>query len=135
MAGPMTLFDVAGRAMSSQLVRMNGAASNIANAGSVAASEDAVYRPLKTVFQTEYDRASNLATVNVARVVATDAAATREHDPDHPLADADGYLWKSPVDETQEMVEVMEASRQYSNLVDVLQTAKQLMLDTLGASR
>jgi len=34
----MTLFDAASRAMSAQLVRMNAATSNLANAGTVAGS-------------------------------------------------------------------------------------------------
>ena len=49
--GGMTLFGLAQRAMSSQLVRMNAAASNLANAGSVATNEADAYRPLRPVFQ------------------------------------------------------------------------------------
>ena len=55
MSGPMTLFDVAQRAMSAQLVRMNAAASNLANAGSVAGSEGEAYRPLRPVFAEQLD--------------------------------------------------------------------------------
>ncbi|PNB45055.1 flagellar basal body rod protein FlgC, partial [Pseudomonas sp. FW305-130] len=44
---PLTIFQVAGRAMSAQLVRMNTTASNLANAGSVATSADTAYRTIK----------------------------------------------------------------------------------------
>ncbi len=128
---PMTLFDVAGRAMSAQLVRMNAAASNLANAGTVAGSEQEAYRPLRAVFAQQLDNATGLSTVKVDGVYRTDATPIRDHNPDHPLADANGDVWSAPVDENAEMVEMLESSRQYQNVVEAMQTAKQLMLETM----
>ena len=128
---PMNLFTVAQRGMSAQLVRMNAAASNLANAGSVAGSQDTVYQPIRAVFGQDLDRADGMATVRVAGVTRETASAVRRHEPGHPLADANGDVWESPVNETTEMVEIMESSRQYQNLVEAMQTAKQLMLDTM----
>ncbi|WP_225009860.1 MULTISPECIES: flagellar basal body rod protein FlgC [Novosphingobium] len=127
----MTLFDVAGRAMSAQLVRMNAAASNLANAGTVAGSEQEAYRPLRAVFAQQLDNATGLSTVKVDGVYRTDATPIRDHNPDHPLADANGDVWSAPVDENAEMVEMLESSRQYQNVVEAMQTAKQLMLETM----
>jgi len=127
----MSLFDVAGRAMSAQLVRMNASASNLANAGTVAASEQEAYRPLRPVFAQQLDTATGLSTVKVTGVYQSNAAPIRTHDPDHPLADANGDTWGAPVDENAEMVEMLEASRQYQNVVEAMQTAKQLMLETM----
>ena len=131
MAGPLTLFELGQRAMSAQLVRMNAAASNMANAGSVAATEDGAYRPLRPVFAEQLDAASGLSTVRVDSVRRQDVAAVRRHEPGHPLADENGDVWVSPVDENAEMVEMLEASRQYRNVVEALSTAKQLMLETM----
>jgi len=130
-AAPLTLFSLAQRGLSAQLVRMNAAASNLANAGSVSGSEAGAYRPLRPVFATALDAQSGLATVDVKAVVRSNAAPIREHNPDHPLADANGDVWTAPVDENAEMVEMLDSSRQYQNLVEALSTAKQLMLDTL----
>jgi flagellar basal-body rod protein FlgC len=130
-ARPLTLFDVAARAMSAQLVRMNASASNLANAGSVAGSAETAYRPLRPVFAEELDRSSGLSTVKVTGVYRQDAAPVRTHDPDHPLADANGDVWAAPVDENAEQVEIMESARQYQNVVEAMQTAKQLMLETM----
>jgi hypothetical protein len=99
MAGtpPMNVFDVAGRAMSAQMVRMNTAASNLANAGTVSGSERDAYRPLRPVFAEDLNRANGLSTVKVNGVYRTDASPIRTHDPDNPLADANGdvllYRW------------------------------------------
>lgn len=132
---PMSIFQVAGRAMSAQLVRMNTTASNLANAGAVAGSEQAAYRTIKPVFRTEYDRLSGLATVDVEQVVNAGAAPTKRYDPAHPMADKDGNIWESAVDETRELVDMMETARSYQNNIEVMQTAKSLILDTLKLGR
>ncbi len=131
MTSPASLFDLARGAMSSQLVRMNAAASNLANAGTVAGSAEASYRPIRAVFAETLDKASGLAGVRVAGVIRENAAPIKQYNPDHPLADSEGNIWTSPVDENAETVDMLEASRQYQNMVEALSTAKQLMLDTL----
>lgn len=130
-SGPMTLFGLAQRGLSAQLVRMNAAASNLANAGSVAASDAEAYRPLRPVFAEQLDKASGLATVTVRSVERSTQSAIRQHDPGHPMADANGDVWSAPVDENAEMVEMLDSSRQYQNLIEALSTAKQLMLETM----
>lgn len=127
---PMSVFDISGRAMAAQLVRLNATASNIANAGQVAGSADTAFRPLRPVFNVASDR-PGVATVSVDRIVATGPEPSRRHEPGHPLADADGFVWESPVDPMVELVDLVEASRQYQNNIEVLQTAKTLTLDTL----
>ena len=134
MGSPGNLFTTVQRGMSAQLVRMNAATSNLANAGSVAGSEQAAYRPIRPVFAAEVDRATGLSSVRVAGVTPGEASPIRRHDPDHPLADAEGFVWEAPIDEAGEMVEIMESARHYQNLVEALQTAKQLMLDTMRSS-
>jgi flagellar basal-body rod protein FlgC len=132
---PMSIFQVAGRAMSAQLVRMNTTASNLANAGVVASSSEAAYKTMKPVFRTSFDRASGLATVDVEKLVNAGEAPTSIHDPSNPLADKDGNIWTAAVDETREMVDMMETSRNYQNNIEVMQTAKSLIVDTLKLGR
>jgi flagellar basal-body rod protein FlgC len=131
MAQPLTLFGAAQRAMSAQLVRMNAAASNLANAGTVTGNAETAYRPIRAVFAAEVDRASGLSTVRVGGIMRESAEPVQRYDPDHPLADAEGNVWTAPVDENAEMVEMLDASRQYQNLIEALSTAKQLMLETM----
>ena len=89
MAGPMNIFDISGRAMSAQLVRMNATASNLANAGTVTGDEKTAYRAIKPVFQT-ITEGEGIATIKVDKVVQSDAQPVKRHDPGHPLADANG---------------------------------------------
>lgn len=127
----MSLFDLTTRAMSAQMVRMNAATSNLANAGSVASSEEAAYRPIRTVFAARLDEASGLAAVESAGMVRSETPPVKRYDPGHPLADETGHVFEAGVDESAEMVEIMESARQYQNMVQALQTARQLMLDTI----
>lgn len=130
MAGPMNIFDIAGRAMSAQLVRLNATASNLANAGTVTGDAKTAFRAIKPVFQTIADE-PGVATVKVDKVVQSDVQPVKRHDPGHPLADANGDVWEAGVDQSAELVEMIETARQYQNNVQVLQTAKSLLLDTI----
>jgi flagellar basal-body rod protein FlgC len=130
MGQPMSIFDVAGRAMSAQLIRLNTTASNMANAGTVAGSEASAFRALKPVFRTVMGD-NGLATVTVDRITTSNAAPTRRHDPTNPLADSNGDVWEAAVDNAAELVDMIATSRQYQNNVQVLQTAKGLITETL----
>ena len=128
-SGAMNIFDIAGRAMSAQLVRLNTTASNMANAGNVTGAEEA-YRAIKPVFTSVTD-SPGVSTVKVSDVVTTKAEPTKRHDPNHPLADANGDVWEAAVDSNAELVDMIETARMYQNNVQVLNTAKSLMLETI----
>ncbi len=127
---PLSIFDISGRAMAANLVRLNTTASNLANAGTVAGSEAGAFRSLKPVFRTVMGEGGR-ATVAVDRIATAGAGPTQRHDPLHPLADANGDVWEAAVDSAAELVEMVETSRQYQNNVQVLQTAKGLIAETL----
>ncbi len=135
MSSPLSIFQVAGRAMSAQLVRMNTTASNLANAGNSAGSAEAAYKTMKPVFRTSFDQASGMATVDVERVVTAGEAPVKRYDPSNPMADKDGNVFDAAVDETRELVDMMETARGYQNNVEVMQTAKSLIIDTLKLGR
>ena len=130
MANPLSVYDIAGRAMSAQLVRLNTTASNLANAGSISGTKEGAFRAIKPAFRSVTD-APGVATVRVERVVTSTMEPTKRHEPNHPLADKNGDVWEAGVDSAAELVEMIETARQYQNNVQVLQTAKSLTLDTL----
>lgn len=132
---PLSIFQVAGRAMSAQLVRMNTTASNLANAGVVSSSAAAAYKTMKPVFRTQFDQASGMSTVNVESVVQAGSQPVKRYDPTNPLADSDGNVFDAAVDETRELVDMMETARSFQNNVEVMQTAKSLIIDTLKLGR
>ena len=135
MTDVRTIFDVAGRSMSAQMVRLNTVASNLANANAVASTAEGAYRAIRPVFETTYAdaaRQSGIATVDVVDIVALDRDPVRMFQPGHPLADEDGYVFRAAVNSDEEMVEMLEASRQYQNTVEVVSTLRALMMRTVN---
>jgi len=131
----MNIFDIAGSGMNAQSLRLNLVASNISNANSVSSSIDEVYKSRQPVFQAELksvmDRQDASSKVNVLGIVESQTPSVMEYAPHHPMADDNGYIYKPNVNTVEEMANMMSASRSYQNNVEVLNTAKQLMLQTL----
>jgi flagellar basal-body rod protein FlgC len=131
----LRIFDIAGSGMNAQSLRLNLVASNISNANSVGSSEADVYKSRQPVFAAELNNAMNkqdaTSRVKVLGVVEGQDAPVMEYAPNHPMANKDGYIFKSNVNTVEEMANMMSASRSYQNNVEVLNTAKQMMLQTL----
>jgi len=131
------IFDVAGSAVSAQSQRLNVVASNLANADTVAGPDGQAYKARQVVFTTEMMGAAGQvggqasAGVRVSNVTEDNTPGRRVHDPRHPAADGDGYVTYSNVNAVEEMVNMISASRSYQNNVEVMNTAKTLLLKTL----
>ena len=127
-----SIFGISGSAIAAQSQRLNVVASNLANAEAVADAGGKAYRARQVVFQTQPAGAEGLAGVGVREVRESEAPGRRVHDPAHPLADEQGYVTHSNVNAVEEMVNMISASRSYQANVEVLNTAKTLMLKTLS---
>ena len=128
------VFDVARHAMSAQMVRLNTVSSNIANAGSISTTQAEAYRPMRPVFEAVYSdtlRRPGLSTTRAKEVVSLERDPLRQYRPDHPMADEDGYIFIANVNSDEEMVEMLEASRQYSNIMETVSTLRTLMARTV----
>ena len=131
------IFGIAGTALNAQTVRMNLTASNMANANVVTGTEKDAFRAKRPVFQSLLEKEKTdlgspyLGGVKVDRVVDDKSVIPRVYEPDHSEADKDGYVYRSNVNEVGEMVEMMAAARSYQNNVEVVNTARELMMRTL----
>ena len=128
------IFDIAGSGMSAQSLRLNTTASNLANADSVSSSYNDTYRARQPVFQTvldNFDQGYKQGAVKVNGITESQAPVRQEYNPTHPQADENGYIYHSNVDPIAEMANMMSASRSYQNNVEIANTSKQLLLQTL----
>ena len=129
------VFEIAGSGMNAQSLRLNLVASNISNANSVSSSLDEVYKSRQPVFAAQLKEVMNkdhaASGVEVKGVVESQAPAIMEYAPNHPMADKEGYIFKPNVNTIEEMANMMSASRSYQNNVEVFNTSKQLILQTL----
>ncbi|MWP47571.1 flagellar basal body rod protein FlgC [Gilliamella sp. Pas-s27] len=128
-----SIFAISGSALMAQTQRMNVSASNLANADSVTSTSGKAYRAKQVVFQVDNQGFPNnsIAGVKVSQVIDDPTPMNLVYEPNHPLADSKGYIQKPNVDAVAEMVNSISASRSYQANIEVINTAKTLMLKTL----
>jgi flagellar basal-body rod protein FlgC len=136
------IFGIAGSALNAQMARMNATASNLANASTVAGNEQEAFRAKRTVFKAVLEEQTPVPRdqtyqggVRIDALIDDPSPIKRMSDPGNPLADKDGYVYMSNVNEMTEMVEMMAASRSYQNNVEVINTTRQLMMRTIDITR
>ena len=130
-----SIFQVSGSAVSAQSQRLNVVASNLANADTVAGPDGQAYKARQVTFQTvmlgQSGQPEAAAGVRVSTISEDQTAGRRVHDPKHPAADAEGYVTFSNVNPVEEMVNMISASRSYQNNIEVMTTARSLLMKTL----
>lgn len=143
------VFNIAGTGMNAQSIRLNTTASNLANAQSVSSSIEQTYRARKPVFAPilerykrpeitdEYGYQNPVTSfrpedvagegVEVLGIVEKGGPLQMRYEPNHPMANADGYVFYPNVNPVEEMTDMMAASRSFEANVEVLNTARQMV--------
>jgi flagellar basal-body rod protein FlgC len=131
------VFGIAGSSLAAQSLRLNITASNLANAEAASSSIDRTYRARQPVFAAMMDpmrgngRGGSVG-VRMVGVVESSAPVQIQYEPDHPMADDEGYVYLPNVNPMEEMANMIAASRSYQNSVEVINTSKQLLIRTLS---
>lgn len=137
------VFDIAGSALTAQSQRLNAVASNLANADSAVSSNGQAYRAKQVVFTAMPLRPNAIGNdpmangaqgmgVRVTSVIDDPAPPRMVYDPKSPLADAKGYVTMPNVNVVEEMTNMISASRAYQINMDMMNTAKNLLIKTLA---
>ncbi|MDY6415858.1 MAG: flagellar basal body rod protein FlgC [Succinivibrio dextrinosolvens] len=146
--GIFRILDIAGTAMNAQSVRLNATASNLANAESVSSSVETTYKARRPLFSAAFDEAMQFEVseggsvdpatgepygvgVALKGVIESDAPTIKEYNPNHPLADENGYIYRPNVNPVEEMADMISANRSYQTAVQMATSAKKMMQATL----
>ncbi|MBE6423621.1 flagellar basal body rod protein FlgC [Succinivibrio dextrinosolvens] len=146
--GIFRILDIAGTAMNAQSVRLNATASNLANAESVSSSVETTYKARRPLFSAAFDEAMQFEVseggvtdpvtgepygvgVALKGVIESDAPTIKEYNPNHPLADDEGYIYRPNVNTVEEMADMISANRSYQTAVQMATSAKKMMQATL----
>ena len=135
------IFDIAGSGLSAQNTRLNTVASNLANAESISSTPEGAYKSKQPIFsatlQGQLNSPNSSASVGVHTVgiVESEAENVAQYQPGNPLADEEGYIYLSNVNVIEEMTNMMSASNSYQSNIEVLNTSKELLLQTLRSGR
>lgn len=131
----LSVFDIAGSALTAQSQRMNVSASNMANADSAVGPDGQAYRARQVIFQVNAPaggaHGQAIGGVRVAQIIEDNSPLKRIYQPSHPMADQQGFVNMPNVDPIAETVNMISASRSYQANVEVINTAKALMQKTL----
>ena len=129
------ILGLAGGALNAQTVRLNTIASNLANVETVAGSPEEAYRAKRPVFSAVLENAAGeLASsygVAVAAIAETNRVNQQIFDPGNPLADEEGYVYRSNVNPLEEMTDMLDAARSYESALATASTARELMMRTI----
>jgi flagellar basal-body rod protein FlgC len=125
--------------MSAQTIRMNTIASNLANAGNVGSSEETTYHTKYPIFSEVTQNIAGLSQdnqpvggVRVTSIDHTKKPLDKHYEPDHPMANEEGYVYSTDVNPISEITNMIAASKEYQADVEVINTTKNLIMQTLS---
>jgi flagellar basal-body rod protein FlgC len=128
------IFDIAGSGVSAQNVRLNTVASNLANANSVSSSPEGTYKARMPVFQAvraEVNGQESGPAVRVSQILESNMPPNSRFEPANPIADANGFVYTPDISTVEQVTDMVSASRAYQNNIEVMRTARDLMMATL----
>ncbi len=125
------VFTISGSAMSAQSQRLNAVASNLANADSTTSANGKLYKAKQVVFSAIPSGSQDVSAVKVDRVIEDPSPPKVVYEPHNPAADEKGNVTMPNVNVTEEMVNMISASRSYQNNVETMNAAKSMLLKTL----
>lgn len=143
-------YDVASSGMNAQRTRINVVSANIANAETTHTTEGGPYKKQNVVFeeillneqqkaktdetnqqQQNYTSNRPLSGVGIKQIVEAKDQPVMKYEPEHPDANADGYVAYPNINPVVEMVDLIEAMRSYEANVSAFTTQKTMDTKTL----
>ncbi len=133
MSSVFPILDISATGMHVQTVRLNTIASNMANVDSISSNKDETYRSKQPVFKTIMDDETGRPAggVKIHDIVESKAPLKMEYNPNHPMANEEGYIFRPNVNVVEEMANMLDASRSYETNIEVMNTSKQILLRTI----
>lgn len=131
------ILTISASGLEAQRVRMNIIAGNLANAQSTHSPEGGPYRRKDVVFSEILDSVSGKGSgeVQISGIIEDQRPFQMIYDPQHPDADAEGYVQLPNVNLLEEMVNMMSASRSYEANVTAINSAKSMAHKALEIGR
>ncbi|MBF8273256.1 MAG: flagellar basal-body rod protein FlgC [Magnetococcales bacterium] len=134
----LTSFRVTSSGLAAQRLRMNVIAENVANAQTTRTPEGGPFKRKDPIFAAKpfkemlsIEEIAGSTGVSVERVNVDERPPRMQYDPNHPDANADGYVAMPNIDMVTEMVNMMSASRSYESNVTVLNASKAMAMKAL----
>jgi flagellar basal-body rod protein FlgC len=137
-------MDISASALSAERTRMNLISSNLANVNSTRTAEGGPYKRKDAVFTATSPKgsfgaalgqATDARRVEVTQIQEDQNPPRLQYEPNHPDADASGYVAYPNVNVVSEMADMITASRSYEANVTAAQASKAMAIKTLDLGR
>lgn len=129
-------FQISGSGMRVQGARLRVISQNIANADSLAQDPNGKpYRRQSITFRNELDRRLGLETVRVHKIKPDMSDFGKRYEPNHPAADADGYVLTPNVNTLTEITDMREAQRSYEANLNLIKSSRSMLMSTIEVLR
>ena len=125
------ILAISANGMTLERTRVEVAALNLANANTVAAPGATAYQPLRVVAQPSFGDTVAQGLNASVQVVPTMQPPRTVYEPNHPMANAQGFVSYAGVDPAGEMVTLMSATRSYEANVAAMNATRNMALKAL----
>ncbi len=141
--GFLSALRISASGLTAQRLRMDVIANNIANVDTTRTLEGGPYLRQRPIFRAKGPQSPVLLGsqpeavmgVQVAAIVQDPNAVKRVYQPDHPDADAQGYVQLPDINLVTEMTDMLSATRAYEANVTVMNAAKSMAMKALELIR
>lgn len=125
--------EIAVAGMKAQAERLRVVSENLANADLLPTAPDQQpYRRKILIFRNVLDQSIGADTVRVAKVDVDRSQFNKVYQPNHPAADASGYVLTPNVNPLVELMDMREAERSYEANLDVVTTSRTMLTNTIN---
>ncbi len=141
-------LNVSASGLSAQRMRMNLISSNLANVNTTRTAEGGPFQRKDAVFaavpQENAESFSKvlarrlepqMSEVQVVEIREDNRQPLLKFDPEHPDADADGYVAQPNINVMEEMVNMLTATRSYEANVTAVKSTKEMAMQALDIGR
>ena len=140
------MMSMAGRALSVQRTRMEVVSSNLANAHTTRSPEGGPYRKRNVILAEEVarrymnvagqeDPGAEASTVKLVEIVKDSSPPKLVYEPDHPDADASGYVAYPNINTVEEMVDLIAIMRSYQANLSSFSALREMAQSALTLGR
>ncbi|MGI9598190.1 MAG: flagellar basal body rod protein FlgC [Acidimicrobiales bacterium] len=123
MPGPFHSLSISGSGMDVYQTWLDAIADNVANINNVSATDDAAFQERFVIAQTQEGR-DGFDGAAVDRIELGDPNGRIVFEPNHPLADDEGFVRLPAVDLSQQMTHMLVAQRAYQANVSAFRSAR-----------
>lgn len=141
----LTAIKISASGLTAQRTRLNVLSSNLANANSTRSADGSgpfkrknpIFEEVQLgAFEKHLDKAAkDLSVVKVSEITEDQTPGEKIYDPNHPDADASGYVTLSNVKVVQELTDIMATSSAYEANITAIRSAKDMINAALTIGR